>query len=343
MADYDIYVLDESDITLSDGAILDGVNQGDGSHLLGIEITLNDNAWRPISITDDDDNFQDSDNSQRLDGAQTVDGVTYDSGTTVEAEFSFVVTDGTNSWTLVAFNVNNSNPAYGTVEGLAFVGDPGNFPPVGVTLTVTSTLEGPSFDSGDYTTPICFAEGTLIDTPDGPCPIETIASGDLMTTASGVAMPVRWRGARRVARKGPFASVVFAPGAIGNTDPLETSQQHRVLVTGWKAELLFGAPEVLVAAIHLVNDHSVRLRHGGCVSYHHLLLDSHQLVCAGGAWTETLLPGPEALHSMTPKARKEVLSLFPELAEKFQRVDQKNCAQSILPVLKSHEVRSFLP
>lgn len=342
MAEYDIYVLDESDITLSDGAQLDGETQGDGSHLLGVEITLDDNAWRPISIRDNDDNFQDSDGSQVLDGAQAVDGTTYGDGTVVEAEYAFTVSDGTNTWTLVGFNVNNSAPAYGTVEGIAFIGEPGEFPPVGVPLTVISTQEGPNFAASDYATPICFASGTPIDTPEGARPIEEIAAGDLVLTASGRAMPVRWCGARRVMRAGPFASVLFEPGAVGNTQPLETSQQHRVMLNGWKAELLFGVPEVLAAAVHLINDHSIRIRRGGHVTYHHLLLDSHQLICAAGAWSETLLPGPEAMQSLTPHARHEVLTLFPELAPPLHPHAAFPGGQTILPVLKSHEARSLL-
>lgn len=39
----------------------------------------------------------------------------------------------------------------------------------------------------------CFACGTLIATPDGERPVETLAIGDLVTTMNGTA-PVRWIG-----------------------------------------------------------------------------------------------------------------------------------------------------
>ncbi|APX10327.1 Hint domain-containing protein [Tateyamaria omphalii] len=338
MPDYDIYVLDKSDVTVVGGQ-LDGVDQGSGVHLQGLQLTLDSNGWQPISVRDNDDNFEDSDSSQRLDGAQDVNGTIYADNTVVEAEYSFVVTDGTSSWTLVAFNVNNSSPAYGTIEGLAFIGGPGGFPPVGVQLTVTSTQEGPSFAASDYATPICLASGTRVDTPDGPRPIEELEVGDLVTTASGIAMPIRWHGARAAVRRGAFASVVFAPGALGNTVPLETSQQHRIQLSGWKAELLFGAPDVLAAAVHLVNDHDIRLRSGGIVTYHHLLLDTHQLIRAEGVWTETLFPGPGALSSLPKTAQHELMTLFPELdtPDGANRYDQ-----TVLPVLKAHEARSWI-
>jgi hypothetical protein len=75
MADYDIWVLGESQVTISGGGQLDGVTQGDGSHLVGRTITLNTRNWSAVAVTDNDSNFEDSDNSgQRLDGAQTIDG-----------------------------------------------------------------------------------------------------------------------------------------------------------------------------------------------------------------------------------------------------------------------------
>ena len=47
---YSIYVLNETDMTISGGAILDGVTQGTGVHLVGRTITLNSNDWYPVAI-----------------------------------------------------------------------------------------------------------------------------------------------------------------------------------------------------------------------------------------------------------------------------------------------------
>ena len=44
---YDIYVLEENAITISGGVGLDGVTQGDGSHLPGQTITLNAPSCSP--------------------------------------------------------------------------------------------------------------------------------------------------------------------------------------------------------------------------------------------------------------------------------------------------------
>jgi hypothetical protein len=314
MPTYDIYVLEENAISLSGGAVLDGVTQGDGSNLNGIFITLNSTAWQPITITEPDDaDFRDNDGNQRLDGPATLNGITYATNTQVEAEYGLVLSDGVNNWTVVGFNVNNSSPAYGTVEGLAFIGGPGGFPPVGVALEVVSAFEGPDFESANYATPICMASGTMVATPDGPRAVEDIAIGDAVLTRDHGAQIVRWHGKRRVICAGSFAPVFFATGAVGNTVPLILSQQHRVLIEGWQAELLFGVSEILVPALHLLNDQTVRLVRDGDVVYHHLMLDTHAALNTNGAWSESFHPGDQALKHVLPKAREEIIALFPEL------------------------------
>jgi hypothetical protein len=313
MPDYNIYVLDESLITISGGGQLDGVTQGSGVHLQGRTITLNSNAWQPITITDDDPNFQDSDGSQRLTTAQTIDGVSYAANTVVEAEYSIVLSDGTNSWTLVGFNVNNSNPVYGTVEGLAFIGGPGGFPPRNVPLTVVSTGEGPNYAVSQYATPVCFVAGTRVLTAEGERPVEDLAPGDRIATRDNGFRPVQWIGGRRARGAGPFAPVRIAAGTLGNTRNLWVSQQHRILLEGWQAQLLYGEDAVLVAAVHLVNDDTVRLMPCAQVTYFHLLFEGHEIIRAEGCWTESLYPGDNAIRSLAPFARAELLSLFPEL------------------------------
>ena len=49
------------------------------------------------------------------------------------------------------------------------------------------------------------------------------------------------------------------------------------------------------------------------LEYFHLLFDRHEIVCSNGAQTESLFTGPEALKSVDPSARAEIMALFPEL------------------------------
>ncbi len=312
--DYDIYILDESDLTIV-GGVLDGVNQGDGSHLNGATITLNSGAWRAISITDNDGNFQDSDSSQQLNGAQAIDGTTYADGSMVEAEYGLELSDGTNTWTVVGFNVNNSSPSYATVEGLAFVGGPGGFPPVGVPLTVTRTFEGPNFAASSYATPICFASGTQIATPTGLRLVEDIAVGDLVLTDANGPQPVRWRAQRALPATGRLAPILFLAHAIGNTRVLRVSPQHRMQISDWRAQLWFGADAVLVPAKDLVNGETILRDEGGTVCYHHLMFDTHEIIFAEGVATESFHPGAAGLSTLEQAAREELFAIFPELAD----------------------------
>lgn len=100
---------------------------------------------------------------------------------------------------------------------------------------------------------VCFARGTRIRTMNGETPIEELRIGDLVMTQDNGLQPIRWIASRTVPGHSAMAPVRFEPGAIGNRRPLVLSPQHRVLIADWKAELFFGEPEVLTAAVHLVN------------------------------------------------------------------------------------------
>lgn len=311
MPDYTIYVLEEDNLTISGAGQLDGVTQGDGSHLVGRTITLDAPDWQAVAVRDNDTSFSDNDGSQRLDGAQTLNGITYDDDTPVEAEYGLTLSDGTNSWQVVGFNVNDSAPAYATIEGLAFIGEPGGFPPLGVPLTVVSAQEGPSYLASDYATPLCYCAGTLIATPDGPRRAEAIGAGDAVLTADGGTRPVLWAGATEMPATGDWAPVEIAAGRLGNARALRVSPQHRLLIRSWRAELLVGAGEVLVAAAHLVDGRGIRRVPGGMVRYVHLLLPRHDLLLAEGIAAESFYPGPEALAALAPSDRAALAAALP--------------------------------
>lgn len=127
-----LYTLEASDVTVSNGVSLSGGNQGSGIQLMNQTITLNTDAWVTVDVFDSDTNFNDSDSSQTLDGAQTYGGVAYTGGQRVEAEYTLTVQDSSgNTYTVIGFNINETGApnSYGTVEGLAFIGPVGGFPP----------------------------------------------------------------------------------------------------------------------------------------------------------------------------------------------------------------------
>ena len=173
------------------------------------------------------------------------------------------------------------------------------------------------FDAFPSTPPSvpCFVSGTLIDTDEGPLPIEVLRPGDLIRTDAGDTLPLRWIGSRRVDGSDAFAPVLIRAGALGNFRDLRVSPQHRMLIGDWRAQLWFGQPQVLVAAVHLVNGTTIRRDPVASVTYHHMLFDRHAIVRAEGIPAESLHLGQTALASFPRAARDEVLALFPHLAE----------------------------
>lgn len=183
----------------------------------------------------------------------------------------------------------------------------------------------------------CFARGTMIRTPDGERPIEVLVPGDLIETRDHGPQPLRWVGSRSVAATGQFAPVVIEAGTFGFHRRLVISPQHRVLLTHWMAELMFGEDEVLVAAKDLVNECSIWIREGGAVEYFHLLFDTHQIVWSEGLETESFLPGPCVMGEFDDPVRNEVLTLFPDIdPESFE-----GYGPPARPALKAFEARAL--
>jgi hypothetical protein len=110
-----------------------------------------------------------------------------------------------------------------------------------------------------------------------------------LTWAGGVTLsPARLAGDRRL------WPVRIAAGALGPGLPasdLWLSPRHRLRLTGWRAELMFAAPAVLVAAGDLVNDTTIRqVWDGRPVTLLHLMTRRHAIILAEGVATETLDP-----------------------------------------------------
>ncbi|MBS1301841.1 Hint domain-containing protein [Loktanella sp. SALINAS62] len=159
----------------------------------------------------------------------------------------------------------------------------------------------------------CFVAGTLIQTPLGDMPVETLVPGDLVDTLDDGAQPLRWIGTRTVAAQGCLAPISFARNALGQHGSLLLSPQHRVLLRDALSSLLFGEDEVLVAAKDLVNDSTIRPCPGGSVTYVHLMFDRHQVIWAEGLPTESFLPGPQMKKAFARDALDEITTLFPQI------------------------------
>lgn len=168
----------------------------------------------------------------------------------------------------------------------------------------------------------CFTPGSLILTDRGEQPVEQLMAGDRVLTRDNGWQELRWIGRRDLGadhlRARPnFNPIRISKGALGNGLPerdMLVSPQHRMLITGPRAEMLFAEHEVLVAAVHLVELPGVERVRMGEVRYIHLLCDRHEIIRADGAWTESFQPGEMSLGGADSPQRQEVLELFPELA-----------------------------
>ncbi|MFN4153220.1 MAG: Hint domain-containing protein [Paracoccaceae bacterium] len=190
----------------------------------------------------------------------------------------------------------------------------------------------------------CFTPGTLITTPMGPRRVETLQPGDCVLTRDSGFQEICWAGRRDLGLAELIVNPALRPvriarGALGAGLPqrdMLVSPQHRMLIEGAKAELLFGEREVLVAAIHLVGLPGIEqvMRRG--VSYIHVMCSQHEIVKAEGAWTESFQPGSGSLRTMDRAQRDEVLALFPELCEGAQSYPAARAT------LRAHEARVLL-
>ena len=193
----------------------------------------------------------------------------------------------------------------------------------------------------ENTNVVCFTRGAMIRTPNGDVAVEDLAEGDLVETMDNGAQPIRWIGRRAISAGMLEATPRLRPvkivkGALGNDRDLLVSPQHRMLLSGDRAEMLFGVDEVLASAKDLIDGDTIYGGPANDVEYFHILFDEHEIIFAEGAPTESFHPGKQALSSTSQRAQAEIFELFPELAADS---DTRSVARM---VLKSHEARALI-
>lgn len=184
----------------------------------------------------------------------------------------------------------------------------------GGSLTGTATLQdGSTVYFSGIENIICFTAGTRIATPAGLRAIETLRPGDLVMTRDNGLQPVRWISQSTVPAAGNLAPVRIKAGQFGAERDLLVSPQHRMLFFGSQASLLFGESEVLVSAVHMLNDRSIRREPGGTVTYVHVLFGQHEIIYAEGAASESFHPGVQAVSALEEPVREELFRIMPDL------------------------------
>jgi hypothetical protein len=144
-----------------------------------------------------------------------------------------------------------------------------------------------------YEDTICFMAGTMIRTPDGEVPIETLKRGDLALTNDGRSVPVDWLGIQtislRFADKMRVLPIRIRAGAIAENVPsrdLLVSPDHALLVEG--ALIQAGA---LVNGASIVRDTNVPTT----FTYYHVEVADHSLILAENTPAETFVDNVDRL------------------------------------------------
>jgi hypothetical protein len=170
---------------------------------------------------------------------------------------------------------------------------------------------GPSdYGAAELTAIACYGHGTLIATPIGARPVEMLAIGDLVLTAFGAHRAVRWIGKRSYAGRFLAANpavqpIRFRSGSLGHGLPrrdLLVSPQHAMVLDG-----------LLIPARCLVNGTTISEERGlDRVDYVHVELDTHDVLLAEGAPSESFLDDDS--RGMFHNA-SEFTTLYPEAPE----------------------------
>ncbi|MBV1836334.1 Hint domain-containing protein [Acetobacter estunensis] len=158
----------------------------------------------------------------------------------------------------------------------------------------------------------CYCPGTQIATPKGERAIESLAIGDMVLTASGQVRPIRWIGRRsydgRFAAGNPdIMPVLIKAGALGAGLPrrnLRVSPLHAMALEGH-----------LIPASLLVNGVTItQPTRAQQVDYIHIELDTHDLLLAEGAASETFVD--DGSRNMFHNA-DEFAALYPDAQQTY--------------------------
>lgn len=183
----------------------------------------------------------------------------------------------------------------------------------------------------------CFVTGTRIDTQHGPVAIEDLKPGMMLRTADHGYQPILWVGHRESLAVGDLAPIRFPKGCLGNDRGLTVSPQHRMLLGGWRAEMILGEEEVLVPA-HVLASHGFgqRARIGQMVAYWYVLLEDHEIIFAEGCATESLDPAWVAKQPASSPGAAEFRRIFADLSVDY------GAEATARRVARKHEARALL-
>ncbi|MEM8842684.1 MAG: Hint domain-containing protein [Pseudomonadota bacterium] len=179
---------------------------------------------------------------------------------------------------------------------------------------------------------------TMIATPEGERAVASLAEGDLIDTRDGGAQAIRLIAQSEATADGVLAPVTIAPDTFGRHRALTVAPQQRILISDWRADLLFGEAEVLIPARFLTNGQTVKRADAGATSYYIIMLTRHDALWANGLMTETFQPSVQALSLMQDETRARLLQSFPQL----RNDPSGGYGNAVRPTLRQWEVKYLM-
>ena len=134
----------------------------------------------------------------------------------------------------------------------------------------------------------CLLGGTSIMTVSGEVCVEDLKPGDLVVTASGKVLPVKWIGHQNYRKSGESWQENVTPIRVA-CHALDQRTPHRDLFLSPNHALYLHG--VLIRVKDLVNDRSIApvAPAGEAVDFYNIVLDTHEIILAEGAAVETHL------------------------------------------------------
>lgn len=164
---------------------------------------------------------------------------------------------------------------------------------------------------------VCYAPGTMIETPDGPRAVESLRPGDMVTTLDNGPQEIRWVRHDEQPLEESEADdkpVLIAAGALGPDLPAQdliVSPQHRILVGGHEQLQNFFDQEVFVPAKSLTKLPKIRYMSGKkSITWIHFACGAHEVVLANGCMSESLLIGPMVIKGLSVSERLSLSKIY---------------------------------
>ncbi|MBW4963285.1 Hint domain-containing protein [Sulfitobacter sp. CW3] len=335
------------------------LNFGGGS--LSLSNTYDETTDVLLTITDDDSvlegdlyNNEDGNDSNQF-GVLTDLSGTYISGgatTTVYSELQYELSGSDGSTITLYYMEMDSDPNSSSGNGI-FIGYLPSAPLVpGVTYSFSSSNTTPSNDSqySDIEGAICFTSSSYIKTDEAMVQICDLEPGMRIHTRDNGFQKLLWVYKRvisqhEMAENPNLRPVKIAENAFGPGKPcrdMYLSQQHRLLISDQRNEMLFAESHLLVPAKGLVNDETITIDHEiATVEYVHLLFDGHEIVYVDGIEAESFALGAWSYGTLTDDAREDISTIFPDLSSDVMQ--QFKTAYPVLTVQETTVLPSVSP